>query len=155
MKHFNNQQVSSALWSFVGICIVLNVLLTYRIGGLSSPGPGFMPLLAGIALSIFALAGLMQATLQRRGGKLWLPVLKGVSWGKSFLVFGALILYSLLFSHLGFILCTVLFLLTMFRVMKPMSWAWIVPGSIIVTLVFYGVFGVWLQAQFPKGPWGF
>jgi hypothetical protein len=155
MKRFNNQQVSSAIWFFVGICMMLNVLLTYRIGGLSSPGPGFMPFLASITLSFFALAGLTQATLRRREGRLWVSVLKGASWGRSFVVFGALILYSLLFSHLGFILCTILFLLIMFRVMKPMSWAWIVPGSILLTLAFYGVFELWLQGNFPKGPWGF
>jgi hypothetical protein len=155
MRRFNNQQVSSAIWLFVGIGMVINVLATYRIGGLSSPGPGFMPLLASIALSVFALAGLMQATLRPRGGKAWIPVLNGVSWRKSFLVFVALILYSLLFSHLGFMLCTVIFFLVMFRVIKPMGWAWVVPGSIIATLAFYGLFGVWLQAQLPKGPWGF
>ncbi len=155
MKRFNNQQISSAIWLIIGICIVLNVSFTYKIGHLGSPGPGFMPLLASIAISVFALAALVQGTFRRREGKLWTPVLKGFSWRKSFFVFGALIAYSLLFSSLGFILCTFLFLVIMFRVIKPMSWIWVIPASIITSLIFYGVFGVWLQAQLPKGPWGF
>jgi putative tricarboxylic transport membrane protein len=155
MKGFNNQQAGSVVWLIVGICIILNILFSYRLGSFNSPGAGFMPFLAGLAMCFFAFAALVQATLRQKRGAGWEAVLKGSMWRRSLVVFVALVLYALLLSHLGFVVCTFLFLLVSFRSIKPMKWVWIVPGSILSTLAFYGIFELWLRGNFPKGPWGF
>jgi putative tricarboxylic transport membrane protein len=154
MKRFNNEQVGSAIWLIIGLMITLNAT-TYRLGRLSSPETGFMPFLAGVAMCFFAIIGLIQGTLKRKQGVEWKPILKGVMWQKTFLVLGGLLLYTLLLSRLGFLLCTVLFLGLLFRSVKPLRWSWVIFGSILLTLMAYGVFELWLKAQLPKSPWGF
>jgi hypothetical protein len=154
MNRFNNEQVGSAIWLAAGVLIVLNAT-TYRLGSLHSPETGFMPFLAGGAMCLFAFIGLVHGTLQQKRGTGWRPVLRDVMWRKSFLVFGGLLSYALLLSRLGFLVCTVLFLGFLFRLVKPMRWIWVILGSVLFTLMTYGVFDLWLKARLPRGLWGF
>jgi hypothetical protein len=154
MKRFNNDQVSAAVWLAIGAIVCL-AALRYDLGTLASPGTGFMPFLAGLAMVLLAFIGLVYGTLRQREGAGWKPPLRGLRWGKSLLVLAALFAYALLLSPLGFCLCTALFIGFLLRTVKPQKWFVVVCGSILTSLGAYGVFELWLKAQLPKGPWGF
>jgi hypothetical protein len=154
MGYINNDQVSAGIWFLIGLTITI-ASLGYGLGTLDSPKTGFMPFLAGVAISFFSFIGIIQATIQQKKGVVWKSILKGVHWEKSLIVLGALFAFIYLLPRLGFLLGTILFLGFLFRVVKPLGWGVVICGSIILALGAYGIFEVWLKAQLPKGPWGF
>ncbi len=154
MARLNNDQVSTALWFACGAAIAWGSVLL-GLGTLASPGSGFITFLAGLGICFFSFVGIVDATFRSRKGEGWRPVMKGLDWGKAFLVMGALTAYALLLSRLGFILCTALFVGFMLRVVKPQSWPAVIAGAVLAALGTYAIFELWLQAQLPSGPLGF
>jgi len=154
MPRFNNDQVSTIIW-FASGGFIAGGSLGYGLGTLASPGSGFITFLAGLGICFFSFIGLLEATLRKRKGGGWKPVMKDLAWGKAFLVMGALAAYALLLSRLGFIICTALFVGFMLRVVKPQSWPVVIAGGILAALGTYAIFELWLQAQLPSGPLGF
>ena len=154
MAKFNNDQVSAAIWIAVGIAVALGSL-RYGLGPLASPGTGFLPFLAGCAIALLALIGLIQSTLKQRRGTGWTPILRGVRWQKPLLVMAALIAYALLMKPLGFLLCTVLFIGFLLRAVEPQRWSVVIVGAVGAALGAFAVFNLWLKTQLPQGPWGF
>ncbi len=150
----NNDQASATLWIIVGLVIAV-VSTTYGLGSPESPGTGFMPFLAGLAIFFFAAIGAVHGFVKRKGSGGWKPIFKGVDWKKSFIVVAALIAYTLLLKPLGFTLSTALFIAFLMRAVQPQKWPVIVMGAIGTALGAYGIFELWLKAQLPRGPWGF
>ena len=154
MSKFNNDQASAAFWFALGSIIAI-ASLRYRLGTLASPGTGFMPFLAGLAVALFSFIGLLHGTLRRKQGVGWKPTMSGLMWEKSLIVLAALFAYTLLLRPLGFSLCTALFIGFLLKTVKPQGWMVVIAGSLLTALGAYGIFEVWLKAQLPKGPWGF
>ena len=59
--------------------------------------------------------------------------------------------YALLLERGGFLLCTLLFLATIFSYVGKQRWYWIYIGSPAITFLFYAVFKIWLKIQLPVG----
>ena len=154
MSKITNDFASVVVWIVLGL-IISFLSFRYQVGTPNSPGPGFMPLLAGLAVTFCALVGLVKTILDQKGTTGWKPILKGVNWGKALIILVALLVYAVLLERLGFFLCTILFIGFLFRAIKPMKWHVVIGGSLLVTISAYGIFELWLQSQLPKGPWGF
>ncbi len=150
----NNDQVSSGIWLLISLIICL-ASLQYKIGTLSSPGSGFLPLLSGLAIGLFAAIGFIQATLQKKRGEIWHSFLKGLRWEKALVILVSLFAYGLLLGILGFFLCTLLFIGFLLRVVVPQRRSLVIGGSVLIAFVSYIVFDVLLKAQMPKGFFGF
>jgi len=150
----NNDQVSSGIWLIVGLIICL-ASLQYKIGTLSSPGSGFLPLLSGMAVGLFAAIGFIHATLRRKRGEIWRNFLKGLRWEKALVILVSLFAYVWLLGVIGFLLCTFLFIGFLLRAVIPQRWWSVIGGSVLITGASYIVFELLLKAQLPKGPWGF
>ena len=154
MGKFNNDQLSAALWLGLGAIIAV-ASLRYRVGTLASPGTGFMPFLAGLAIAFFSFIGLVHGTLRQKQGVGWKPTMRGLMWAKSLIVLAALFAYTFLLTPLGFFLCTALFVGFLLGTVKPQRLWVVIAGSLLTAMGAYGIFEVWLKAQLPKGPWGF
>ena len=154
MFKINNDQASAVLWLALGTLIAL-ASTRYGLGTLDSPGTGFMPFLAGLAVTFFSSAGLVQGTIRRRQGVRWKATMSGLLWRKSLIVLMALIAYVLILKPLGFFLSTALFIGFLLRAVQPQRWSVVIAGAIATAVGAYGIFEIWLQAQLPKGPWGF
>jgi len=150
----NNDQVSSGIWFLIGVTICL-ASLQYRIGTLSSPGSGFMPLLSGLAIGFFSIVGFIHATIRRNRGEIWTSILRAVRWEKALIVIISLFAYGFLMGTIGFFLCTFLFIGFLLRVIVPHRWLWVSGGSLLISVASYIVFEVLLRAQMPKGFLGF
>jgi putative tricarboxylic transport membrane protein len=154
MIQVNNDQVSSCLWLIFAL-VVTFASVSYGLGTLGSPGTGFLPFLTGLFMSFFAFVGVIHSTWRRRQGVGWKPKMEGLMWPKSLIVVAALVAYVFLLIPLGFSLCTALFIGFLLRAVQPQKWPLVIVGAIGTAAASFMVFEVWLQAQLPKGPWGF
>jgi len=149
----NNDQRSSLIWCAIGLAIVL-YSRKYGLGTLSSPGPGFVPFLAGLAMGGLSLVVFFQ---QRGESKkenlkdLWAKR----DWPTMLKVMGALVLYAVFLKSLGFLAVTFFLIVYLFRIIEPMAWKRVLIGAILTALGSYVVFEVWLEAQLPAGIFGF
>ncbi len=149
----NHDQWSSFIWFIIGLVISL-YSLKYGLGTFSNPGPGFVPFLAGLALGSLSLVVFFQQFSKAGGGRireLWTQR----NWPTMIMVMAALILYTILFRYVGFIVDTFLLTAFLFRAMEPMSWKKVLAGSVSTALGSYLIFELWLQAQLPSGFLGF
>ena len=149
----NNDQRSSLFWLAIGLAIAVTSG-KYGLGRLSSPGPGFLPFLTGLAIAGLALVVFFQQFSKRDREKpkdLWQ---KG-NWPTMLLVMGALVLYTLLLNFIGFLLDTFLLIAFLLRVIEPMSWKKVFAGAIFAAGGAYVIFQLWLKAQLPTGFLGF
>ncbi|MGZ3524918.1 MAG: tripartite tricarboxylate transporter TctB family protein, partial [Thermodesulfobacteriota bacterium] len=116
----NNDQRSSLFWLVIGLSIAL-YSTKYGLGNFSSPGPGFMPFLSGLALVGLALVVFLQQLSKGSREKLkdlWAQK----NWPTIMMVMGALVLYTIFFRFFGFLLDTFLLTAFLLRVMEPLSW---------------------------------
>jgi hypothetical protein len=149
----NNDQRSSIFWLAAGLAIAF-YSRKYGLGTLSSPGPGFLPFLSGLAIAGLALVVFFQQFFKPGREKirdLW----QQKNWPTVLMVLGVLVLYTLLFNFLGFILDTFLLIGFLLRVIEPMSWIRVLAGATGAAGGSYVIFELWLQAQLPKGFLGF
>ena len=138
----NNDQRSSLFWLTIGLAIAV-YSGKYGLGTLSSPGPGFLPFLSGLAMAGLAFVVFFQQFSQKGREKikdLW----RQRNWPTMLMVMGALILYTLLFKLLGFLLDTFLLIAFLLRVMEPMSWRKVLAGAFFAAGGAYVIFQLWL-----------
>ncbi|OGP87573.1 MAG: hypothetical protein A2157_17595, partial [Deltaproteobacteria bacterium RBG_16_47_11] len=120
---------------------------------MGNPGPGFVPLLVGILLSIISLAILIYSFLQGSSeGKVFWRDKK--QWPKVVTTLLMMLIYTIAFPYLGFFVSTLLLMFFLFKAIGGMNWKISLAGAILTSSCFYLVFKVWLKVQFPGGPLG-
>jgi len=149
----NNDQRSSVLWLVIGLAIAI-YSKKYGLGTLSSPGPGFVPFLSGLAITVLALVVFFQQRPKETKDHLKDLWARG-RWTRVLLVMGVLILYTIFLKPLGFLLSTFLLIAFLYRAVGPLSWRRVLFGAIVTALSSYAIFQLWLQAQLPEGILGF
>ena len=144
--------IANIFWLVLSTAVCLESR-SLKVGGLHSPGPGFLPFYTSILLGILALISLMQTLKVAEGpaSEIW----GGVQWLKLGLMLASLFLYILLFSYLGFILATFLLLLVLFRVVEPYGWKMVLISSVLTIAGTYFFFVVLLESRLPQGFLGF
>jgi putative tricarboxylic transport membrane protein len=147
-----NDLISSLFFLACGLLITAGSLMM-PIGRLGEPGPGFLPLFVGIFLA------LLSAALFIRSLRLKMNDQKAFGLGRKerFKVITtslSLLLYCVALKPLGFVLVTFLLLLFLFKVTGGFNWKMSIAGPVLITLFFYLLFAVWLEVQFPMGPFG-
>ena len=154
MIKINNDQASSLFWFILSV-VIMGASIPYGLGTLGSPGTGFLPFLTGLGMGFFAFIGILYSTRRRKQGIGWKTKIKKLKWQKSLFVLAALIAYALLLVPLGFCLCTFLFVGFLLRAIEPQRWAVVIGGGFLSACTTFLIFDVWLQAQLPRGIWGF
>ncbi len=122
-----------------------------ELGTLRDPGSGFMFFWVGIIMMGLSLSLLIRAIREKsKTGEMKL-IWSEVQWKKILSVIIALFLYAYAFNTLGFIFCTTIILIFLFKAVEPQRWSVAVLGAILSTLSAYLVFQLWLGSQLPKG----
>ena len=131
--------------------------LKLGLGRMAAPGPGFLPLLAGVALCLFSIgtfvvAGNSKGSIPKANGKFFFyeGSKKIVS-----LVFLSLICFNCLWELIGFSLTSFIFLGFLFWVVGKRNWKVSLMSSAIISFLAYVLFQLFLEAQLPTGYVGF
>ena len=127
--------------------------LRYEWGTLDSPGAGFLPFFSGAAMAGFSALTLLQGLTKGWAslGESW----KGARWQRPAIATACLLLYSAFLRDLGFLISTAILMIYLYRMLEPSSWKETLFAALATTLGFYLVFQTWLQAQLPRGLFGF
>jgi putative tricarboxylic transport membrane protein len=144
--------IANIFWMVLAIAVCLESW-KYTVGGLHTPGPGFLPFYTAILLGTLAFIALLQTLREPDGpaSEIW----GGVRFAKLGLMIVSLFIYVLLFDTLGFVVATFLLLLILFRVIEPYGWRFVLLSSLITITGTYLFFVVLLESRLPKGIWGF
>lgn len=143
---------SSSVFFCVGLFIVFYAP-QFGIGSLSTPGTGFMSFLTGLIICGFAAATFLRAFLDKstQVEKIWAEV----KFQKLILVILMLIAYALLLKPLGFIIDSFFLILFLIRYMGSQTWIRSILWAGLSSILSYLLFETWLQAQLPRGIFGF
>ena len=147
MKKYD--RVSSLAWLSFALYIGIESL-RLPLGSWRDPGPGFLPLGAGICLAILSLTAFFQARsrMEEKTPKGWYSQEK---WKSLLLILAVLLGYALLLDFLGFLISTFLLLVMLFRFVEPQPWVVSIGGSALASIGCYVLFEIWLKTQLPKG----
>lgn len=128
----------------------------YPVGTIDNPGPGFLPILLGIAIGLMSIALLIRAWQADKARKiriektLW-PDKKGLF--KVSLIFFSILIFTILFEVTGYIINIFFLFLILLKPVGKQRW---IPTVIISTgavLVSYLLFDRWLMLPLPRGIW--
>lgn len=141
--------LSSLFWILCGTLIIVGSL-HLPVGEPQNPGPGFLPLLVGVLMTILSIT-LLAFSLRSS------PPEEKIKWGpkgnlyKMVNTLLAMSIYVVAFPPFGFLLTTTVLLIFLFRAIGGLSWKISLVGGTCISGMVYLLFKVWLQVQFPAG----
>lgn len=146
--------VSSIVWAGLGGLFVFGAL-QQGLMRKGVPGPGFLPLLSGLALIFVSLFVLIPALRQREKGKSSDFFTGSGSLRKLGLALISLLAFGIALYHLGYLVTTFLFIFFMARLIERKRWSTTSLLALMTAVVSYLLFVKLLEVQLPAGPLGF
>ena len=117
------------------------------------PGPGFIAVVSGAVLLFLSALWLVMTLVKKWGLE---PTKRffaeSDSYKRVLLTLLSLVIFALLLDWVGFMISTLLLLVFLFRAIEPQRWKLAIPLAIGITILCVIVFQLWLQVQFPEGP---
>jgi putative tricarboxylic transport membrane protein len=137
-------------WSlgFLGASVAyLAGALTFPLGSIDRPGPGFFPVgvgaflcLSALATAVFGLAGPTAAGLHT------------ATVARVAVTVAALVGFCLLLPWLGYPICAFVFVTLLMRRLAGVGWPGAVVTAVLSSLATFYLFGVVLGVPLPRGP---
>lgn len=142
-------QISGTFWLFVALIIIWQSL-ELQLGNYRAPGPGFIPLCVGLSMAVISAIIIIRATFLPNKQKLtlWLSRQAGKRLG---IVLAGMLIYALLFMHLGFSFSAFLLLILLLKGFEPQRWRVVIPWAIGITTLSYFLFRIVLNCELPRG----
>jgi hypothetical protein len=142
-----NDRYTSIIWTVFGLYIAFEGY-RLKLGIISYPAPGFIIFWAGITLSVLSIVLFFNTFYYSKEEKiLW----KGFKWINAVKLMVSLIVYTLLFQWLGFILSTFCLLLFSFKTFGNLKWRLSFLLSFISIALTYSIFDLYFGFRFPQG----
>ncbi|RPJ02237.1 MAG: tripartite tricarboxylate transporter TctB family protein, partial [Deltaproteobacteria bacterium] len=139
------EQGSCLFWMAVGLVVTVSSL-QLKLGNLTEPGPGFMPLLAGLFLILLGLGHLAETLFSKAGQEE--PLWKEKTWWKVILTLASLWAYAMALPLAGFLVATSLLMVLLFKVIESLRWPLALLATVLSVALSYGLFTL-LGAEFP------
>ena len=144
--------VSGLFWLIVGLLLSI-WSLTYEIGVLTRPGPGYLPLALGIIIILLSLILLFGHWKKRASPtkKTALSSPTPVKWKK--LVYTVVVLFvtGFFFETLGYLLTIFLLIALLMMGAEPHNWKKVLITAFLATLGVYLIFVLLLEQPLPRG----
>ena len=143
--------IPALVWAIIGI-IICAASAGLRLGSWRHPEPGLFPFLMGCVIILLSVSLTIPQFLKKsQQGKIW-PNPDGLK--RIIAVFALLVFYALALEPLGFIPCTFVFFVAIFKSLGQKSWRYAVLTGITVAVLAHVVFQIWLKTNLPRGPLG-
>jgi len=142
--------ISVIFWFAVGLLLSL-WSLSYNIGTLTQPGPGFYPLGLGILLILFSLTLLVQGIRSSPTTKKVSPFSVSGGWKKVAYAVLVLLLLTFFFETIGYLLTFFLLIMLLMAGAGMRSWKRILLAAFFSALGVYLVFVLLLKQPLPRG----
>jgi len=151
--------VSGFFFLIVGVFFVINASFL-DLGTFSDPGPGLIPLIPGILLSLLSAVLVLKSyrgmKSQREQGHPATKPAESLKWQPVVVItLSAMLVFALVLESLGFVVSSFLMMFFLFKFIGGQAWSRSLLGAVLSVGACYLVFKVWLAVQFPLGPWGF
>ena len=148
---FLSMLISAAL----GIAIMIKAGVSYGLGTLRSPGPGFFPFVMGLVVAVISGAWCGVETVHRLRQR-HLPLPEAVpeqKYHRDELIsaIGAMVIYAIALERAGFVISTSILLALLFWLVGKIRLSTSVFGAIVASLLCYLFFGKLLSVQLPRG----
>jgi len=143
--------ISGLFWLLIGLVLSLWAL-TYQIGSLTQPGPGYLPLALGILLILLSVILLIGRS--RKGSRPKQPVSFSSStggWKKVVYTVLVLGLAAFFFETLGYLLTFFLLIAFLMKGTVGQSWRKVLLTALLTTAGVYVVFILLLEQPLPRG----
>ncbi len=153
-RKMKKADVISGIFLFVlGVSIAIE---SYRVslGDFHSPGPGFFPFLTGTVIAGLSLVLVVIALRSNKHEKMAFFKDQGRLFKLIICIF-TVFAYGFCLDHLGFVLCTVLYIGFIARAVGGMKWRKAVLFAILTSVGSYVIFVSFLKSDLPRGPWLF
>jgi putative tricarboxylic transport membrane protein len=147
---FKNKNVIAALFFLLISLISLGQGYRIKIGSLSAPGAGLFPFYLGLFLFLVSLFLFLKSFKARPAGKEE-RIMFGRRWPQLLLALAVFVGYVVALKPLGYLICSLLFLVLFFKGIEGRSWRSTLVISVICTVVSYVVFAKYLGVPLPKG----
>jgi len=146
--------ISGAVILLISIAIAA-FSLTYPLGRLSQPGPGFLPFWCGIIMAGLSAVLIAQALLEKRKREHEeeKKAFFTKRWTKVVLAVAAIFAYTSLLELAGFFAANFIVILSLMKVIESEKWGIAVLEATIGAAGMYLLFDVWLKLNVPKGAW--
>jgi putative tricarboxylic transport membrane protein len=147
---------NSELWSGL-VCLALGIFVAWSgydlgLGAVNDPGSGFALFYAGVLMTVFAATILYSAVTT--GGRTFAALWEGARWTKPLIIIVLLLVFTVAFERVGFLISTMLLLLVTLRVIDPVRWTLAIPLAVGAPLVSWYVLQKLLLIQLPSGAFG-
>jgi len=136
----------------IALCFLIFYLTsTFPEDQVVSVGPAFFPRLVAAGLGIFSAILLLRACTHK-----YLETHSGFSFKdreiqRGIVSFGATVIYCLFFEYLGFITCTIIYLIFLMLLLKDQHYVQLTITSIAVTIAVFFIFRILLNITLPLG----
>ena len=148
MKHKN--LIAGIFWLCLGILFSLWAT-SYNIGSITQPGPGFLPLILGILIAVFALIILAQGWKADPAKEKAVSFSLPAGWKKIAYVILVLLFTAFAFEKVGYLI-TVFLLIALLMLGKGLrSLRKAILTALLTALGVYLVFILLLEQPFPRG----
>jgi len=142
--------LSLVFWLGLGLFVLVH---SYRLGlmTLNNPGPGLMPFIIGLLLSLVSIYLILVSFLKKdRTDETTREEPKKGLYGRIGVIVGALVAYAFLMERLGFLISTTFLLIALFKGAGSKKWRSVVITSVLVSVVTYFAF-THLRLRLPAG----
>jgi putative tricarboxylic transport membrane protein len=151
--------ISGLFFLIVGVFFIINAGCL-DLGTFSDPGPGLIPLIPGILLSVLSAVLVFKSyksmKFQRQTGGRAAGPAGSLKWPPVVIItLSTMLVFALVLESLGFVVSSFLMMLFLFKFIGNNTWIRSVLGAVLSVGSCYLIFEVWLSVQFPMGPWGF
>jgi len=146
--------IPAFIWMGLGIAVAV-ISYELQLGTLRNPGPGLMPFLLGILLSLCSVPILISCllTIRNKAKQGDEGIWSGVEFKRLIFVVFSLVCYAMILEKVGFVIATFFLLIILFKVIGSRKWLFALMTSAIVVLLSYLLFVVFLKVEMPSGLW--
>jgi hypothetical protein len=144
--------VSGLFWLIVGLLLSI-WSLTYEIGILTRPGPGYLPLALGIIIILLSLI-LLFGHWKKRASPTKQTALSSPThsrWKKMVYTVVVLLATGFFFETLGYLITIFLLIALLMMGAEPQSWKKALITAFLTTLGVYLIFVLLLEQPLPRG----